>query len=43
MEKIADLMDQAMTHKDNTQELSRVREAVERLTQEFPIYKDLCN
>src|SRR3989338_8572019 len=43
MKKIADLMDQAMTHKDNAQELSRVREAVERLTQGFPIYKDLCN
>lgn len=43
MKKIADFMDQAMTHKDNTQELSRVREAVERLTQEFPIYTDLRN
>ncbi len=42
MKRIADLMDQAMTHKDTAAQLQRVREGVEQLTREFPIYQDLA-
>ncbi len=43
MKRIADLMDAAMTHKENGKELAKVRKGVEELTEEFPIYKELKN
>jgi glycine hydroxymethyltransferase len=41
MKRIADLTDEAMTRKDDENELAKVRKGVEELTREFPIYKGL--
>jgi glycine hydroxymethyltransferase len=41
MKRIADLMDEAMTRKDDENELAKIRKGVEELTREFPIYKGL--
>jgi len=41
MNTIAKLIDQAICHKDDDAELTKVREAVHRLTEMHPIYKDL--
>lgn len=38
MGRIADLMDRAVAHRDHTPELEKVRQEVEKLAQEFPIY-----
>lgn len=39
MQKIAHLIDKAITNKDNNKVLEEVRRGVETLTKEFPIYK----
>lgn len=41
MKTIAELIDQAITQKDDEKELAKVIEAVHHLTEIFPIYKDL--
>ena len=41
MNKIAQLCDQAITHKDDESELNKVKQEVEKLTKEYPIYKEL--
>ena len=41
MKTIAELIDQAITQKDDEKELAKVNEAVHHLTKIFPIYKDL--
>ena len=38
MNRIADLIDRAVTHREDTAALEAIRKDVERLTQEFPIY-----
>lgn len=43
MRIIADLMDRAVTHKNDEAELAGVREEVRRLTEAFPIYGDLAD
>lgn len=41
MEKIAQLIDEAIVNRTNEATLSKVRKGVDDLTREFPIYKDL--
>ncbi|MFA5261840.1 MAG: serine hydroxymethyltransferase [Candidatus Omnitrophota bacterium] len=41
MEQVAELIDEAITHKDDETVLSRVRDGVKALTEEFPIYEEL--
>ena len=41
MKKIACLIDQAILNKDNDAELGKIKEQVESLTKDFPIYQDL--
>lgn len=41
MKRIAYLIDQAILNKDNEAKLKEVRSEVEKLTKQFPIYKDL--
>ena len=41
MQQIAYLMDQAVTHRNNEEELKKVAEVVHHLTEIFPVYKDL--
>ena len=41
MEQVAELMDEAISHKDDEAVLSRVRDGVKTLTEAFPIYKQL--
>jgi len=40
MEQIAHLIDQAITHKDDEEELKKIAEVVHHLTRIFPIYKE---
>jgi len=42
MQRIAQLIDQAIVHRESETELAKVRDDVERLTEEFPIYQDLA-
>jgi len=41
MKQVAQLMDEAITHKNDEAELNKVKESVLKLTTEFPIYADL--
>lgn len=41
MKKIAQLIDQAIVHRSDESQLDQVRDGVEQLTKEFPIYENL--
>ena len=43
MGEVAELIDEALTHKDNETVLSRVRDRVQTLTEAFPIYEGLAD
>ena len=41
MEIVADLIDRAITHKDDEKELEKVKAGVKELTSKFPLYQDI--
>jgi len=41
MEIVADLIDRAITHKDDEEELEKVKAGVKELTSKFPLYQDI--